>query len=107
MDIRGLFQKKPKALDSQEPPQDDGLADVMTANDAVKRKQMMLLGGAGCVALLFGSMYIFSGDEGEKDVAQAVEGVSTDEMVTKNCLLYTSDAADERSSVDLGGRRTI
>ena len=24
-----------------------------------------------------------------------------------NCLLYTSDAADERSSVDLGGRRII
>ena len=23
------------------------------------------------------------------------------------CLLYTSDAADERSSVDLGGRRNI
>ena len=23
------------------------------------------------------------------------------------CLLYTSDAADERSSVDLGGRRII
>ena len=25
----------------------------------------------------------------------------------KPCLLYTSDAADERSSVDLGGRRII
>src|SRR5678816_3369774 len=25
----------------------------------------------------------------------------------KICLLYTSDAADERSSVDLGGRRII
>ena len=25
----------------------------------------------------------------------------------KYCLLYTSDAADERSSVDLGGRRII
>ena len=25
----------------------------------------------------------------------------------KTCLLYTSDAADERSSVDLGGRRII
>ena len=25
----------------------------------------------------------------------------------QNCLLYTSDAADERSSVDLGGRRII
>ena len=30
-------------------------------------------------------------------------------LATQNpiCLLYTSDAADERSSVDLGGRRII
>ena len=28
-------------------------------------------------------------------------------LVNTNCLLYTSDAADERSSVDLGGRRII
>ena len=28
-------------------------------------------------------------------------------MAPKLCLLYTSDAADERSSVDLGGRRII
>ena len=27
--------------------------------------------------------------------------------VFRTCLLYTSDAADERSSVDLGGRRII
>src|SRR5678815_9149 len=27
--------------------------------------------------------------------------------LNRNCLLYTSDAADERSSVDLGGRRII
>ena len=27
--------------------------------------------------------------------------------LTETCLLYTSDAADERSSVDLGGRRII
>src|SRR5678809_809055 len=27
------------------------------------------------------------------------------EVMGKDCLLYTSDAADERSSVDLGGRR--
>ena len=26
---------------------------------------------------------------------------------SSTCLLYTSDAADERSSVDLGGRRII
>ena len=28
-------------------------------------------------------------------------------FVVEPCLLYTSDAADERSSVDLGGRRII
>ena len=28
-------------------------------------------------------------------------------MPSRICLLYTSDAADERSSVDLGGRRII
>ena len=29
------------------------------------------------------------------------------EAAHDSCLLYTSDAADERSSVDLGGRRII
>ena len=29
------------------------------------------------------------------------------EALGRCCLLYTSDAADERSSVDLGGRRII
>ena len=30
-----------------------------------------------------------------------------DDAPAAHCLLYTSDAADERSSVDLGGRRII
>src|SRR5678816_2278293 len=29
------------------------------------------------------------------------------QALVRTCLLYTSDAADERSSVDLGGRRII
>ena len=29
------------------------------------------------------------------------------DAMANSCLLYTSDAADERSSVDLGGRRII
>ena len=33
--------------------------------------------------------------------------VKTLSSMTRFCLLYTSDAADERSSVDLGGRRII
>ena len=32
---------------------------------------------------------------------------ATASTLPKVCLLYTSDAADERSSVDLGGRRII
>ena len=38
------------------------------------------------------------------DLDLAREVVSSDYRI---CLLYTSDAADERSSVDLGGRRII
>src|SRR5678815_1002230 len=33
-----------------------------------------------------------------------VVGREDDEALDQVCLLYTSDAADERSSVDLGGR---
>ena len=38
------------------------------------------------------------GDVAEADLAKVQSGI---------CLLYTSDAADERSSVDLGGSRII
>ena len=38
-------------------------------------------------------------------VAPTVSMLGKDQ--SKRCLLYTSDAADERSSVDLGGRRII
>ena len=41
-------------------------------------------------------------DAAGRDAAVAVEVA-----VLSGCLLYTSDAADERSSVDLGGRRII
>ena len=48
-------------------------------------------------------------------VPQTPDGVVTvywtmlhmEQTVCYDCLLYTSDAADERSSVDLGGRRII
>ena len=39
------------------------------------------------------------------DVGTALLVTGKDEFFI--CLLYTSDAADERSSVDLGGRRII
>ena len=41
----------------------------------------------------------------ERDVQRQGEGIEGRDLV--GCLLYTSDAADERSSVDFGGRRNI
>ena len=41
---------------------------------------------------------------GDKNLAERVGAVDEGHGA---CLLYTSDAADERSSVDLGGRRII
>ena len=35
------------------------------------------------------------------------EDIDLSYRLAKTCLLYTSDAADERSSVDFGGRRII
>ena len=53
----------------------------------------------------------------DSPMARAVLGKRLDDTIEVNtpggtreytiCLLYTSDAADERSSVDLGGRRII
>ena len=44
--------------------------------------------------------------------AEVLERAAEHEIVRRarerdTCLLYTSDAADERSSVDLGGRRIL
>ena len=52
-------------------------------------------------------------DEASSRLDPATEGLlerAIDRLLagrTGICLLYTSDAADERSSVDLGGRRII
>ncbi len=86
MNLRQLFQKKPKALDACESEDGSPLGDAMAANEAVKRKQMLLLGTGGAAALVAGSFYIF--DEGPeksgKALEEQVEGVSVDEMVNKN-----------------------
>src|SRR5678816_4435171 len=44
-----------------------------------------------------------NGDPDMLEAARPYHGIAFDHIIS--CLLYTSDAADERSSVDLGGRR--
>ena len=48
-------------------------------------------------------------DDPDPAVKKAAESAAKAMRLSKqkDCLLYTSDAADERSSVDLGGRRII
>jgi conjugal transfer pilus assembly protein TraB len=83
MNFTNPFKRKPKQLDA------DDTVDVeeFGTNDAVKKKQMMLMTGAGLVALVAGSAYIFGGDVGE-EAAQVANGqeikVSTDDMVNRN-----------------------
>ena len=55
------------------------------------------------VALSLFSIKVFS--DSNEDLFEACKQGNLEKV--KNCLLYTSDAADERSSVDLGGRRII
>ena len=47
----------------------------------------------------------------DRAIGELVRGMKMDlfprPFRVQGCLLYTSDAADERSSVDLGGRRII
>ena len=66
-----------------------GLGDVYKRQGLVRTKATLNDDGSYAIS---GTKIFISG--GEQDV-------------TDNCLLYTSDAADERSSVDLGGRRII
>ena len=44
---------------------------------------------------------------GQATQREAADKYRVDRSTVVTCLLYTSDAADERSSVDLGGRRII
>ena len=53
-----------------------------------------------------GDLVIATTSENDEDVCKAVAWLGKDDIAI-SCLLYTSDAADERSSVDLGGRRII
>mgnify|MGYP003381643925 CR=1 FL=1 len=49
----------------------------------------------------------FSSIVQQRSIERFVRADHVQRVANLACLLYTSDAADERSSVDLGGRRII
>ena len=63
-------------------------------------KVFLVLLGLIVVLSLIGKL---GGDDPPPQVTRTLDPFS----VFRTCLLYTSDAADERSSGDLGGRRVI
>ena len=77
---------------------EDGIRDLVRSRglgDVYKRQQLVMARPtAGTTGSQVAALYALWGEE-KADV------------FFKACLLYTSDAADERSSVDLGGRRII
>ncbi len=87
MAFADIFKRSRKPLDE---PEGEGVSPVggeLAGNEAVRRKQRMLLAGVAGVGLVVSSMWIFSGDDGKKvadtDGAEKVE-VSTKDMVNRN-----------------------
>ena len=84
---------------------EDGIRDLVRSRglgDVYKRQKIRYMAYAdGDLAINDGR----AGDFAWNNPPKVDDPKSYDKL--KLCLLYTSDAADERSSVDLGGRRII
>ena len=77
---------------------EDGIRDLVRSRglgDVYKRQDMDM------------ALLALRQRHGESEEATRLAGTYHNLLRLWACLLYTSDAADERSSVDLGGRRII
>ena len=77
---------------------EDGIRDLVRSRglgDVYKRQ--ILFGPAGHLGVVRADLRLRMGECRDQSLQRGA-GI---------CLLYTSDAADERSSVDLGGRRIL
>ena len=86
---------------------EDGIRDLVRSRglgDVYKRQ--LAHHGAGALVSVLSSR---TRGNLEAEIAALRDATADPESLyyTWRCLLYTSDAADERSSVDLGGRRII
>ena len=90
--------------------QDDHIYAVKTYNDITVENQDKLswLFGDATLSPFETLTASFIGPRASMVTPWSTNAVEiTQNMGISGCLLYTSDAADERSSVDLGGRRII
>ena len=87
MAFADLFQRPRKALDGEEGEGVSPIANELSANEAVRKKQRLLLAGVAGAGLVASSFWIFGGSEDEAKVAgdgvTKVE-VSTNDLVNRN-----------------------
>ncbi|MDT7532975.1 conjugal transfer protein TraB [Sphingobium sp. SA2] len=87
MAFADLFQRKRKAFDSEEGEGVSPVANELSANEAVRKKQRMLLAGVAGAGLVASSFWIFGSSEDKAKVAgdgvTKVE-VSTNDLVNRN-----------------------
>ena len=92
---------------------EDGIRDLVRSRglgDVYKRqdKDWVIAGIKKRIANLKGAITtIYVNGNSELEINERIDRIDDCINSVKCCLLYTSDAADERSSVDLGGRRII
>ena len=77
---------------------EDGIRDLVRSRGLGDVYKRQLINSNNLVLLLLEVIFNLLDEVSSIPVASACDYL---------CLLYTSDAADERSSVDLGGRRII
>jgi conjugal transfer pilus assembly protein TraB len=77
MAFADLFQRKRKALDGEEGGGVSPVANELSANEAVRKKQRLLLAGVAGVGLVASSFWIFGGSEDKTKV-------STNDLVNRN-----------------------
>ncbi|GAY24771.1 MULTISPECIES: TraB/VirB10 family protein [Sphingobium] len=89
MALADLFSRKRRTLDADQEA-GEGVSPVsadLAGNEAVRRKQQLLLAGAAGIGLIASSFWIFSGDEKKED-PKATSGeeidVSTKDLVNRN-----------------------
>src|SRR5664280_3799895 len=85
----------------------DSIEDMMRLFDGINLEKISTSMTINATASILLALYIVTARRTGRDVRKLRGTVQNDVLKEYICLLYTSDAADEEDSVDLGGRRII